>query len=459
MKRISRGLLRPEFLLALVFLCLPPTLAAQAPPNDDCENAVEVFLGITEGSTVTATTDVDQPCGDYSLDVHYFFEAPEDFILAVDTCRSVDPNVDTVITVWEGTECPPAEPLGCQDDACGPGSGFASQVEVPVEGGSQYLITVSGWGGNGYEFSLRLQQSTIGIPEPCDYSSEPGVGFMTESFDNSVILLGNTVSCHLAPPSVNADNGYYRQFDLALNGVADAIEIVAIEVGIEGSYIGPGLDTQPVNLKVYRDTTPGHPAPLAELELLGEQHYALPEFIGPGLHCFPFDTPIAISPDDIEIVVEFDIPSAFQTGLNYLLFIGSNDLGEETPTYLRSEDCGIPEPLTNDEIGFPNMHMVLTVFFQSPDILRGDADGNGVVNPLSDAIYILEHQFGSGPAPPCLEAADIDDDSTFNGLTDGSALLAYGFLGGPPPGAPFPVCGMDPDPDNALSCVSAVGCM
>ena len=87
------------------------------------------------------------------------------------------------------------------------------------------------------------------------------------------------------------------------------------------------------------------------------------------------------------------------------------------------------------------------------DFVRGDADGNGVVNGLVDALFVLAFQFQMGPTPPCLEAADVDGNGNFNGLTD--ALYLLGSLFGccqPPP--PYPFCGPDPDPGSSLGCKS-----
>lgn len=86
-----------------------------------------------------------------------------------------------------------------------------------------------------------------------------------------------------------------------------------------------------------------------------------------------------------------------------------------------------------------------------PSFRRGDADGDGVVHVLLDAIYLLAFGFQGGPAPPCDDAVDVDDSGTLNSLADGLALLTYGFLGGPPPAPPGIVCGADPTPDG-LEC-------
>ena len=89
---------------------------------------------------------------------------------------------------------------------------------------------------------------------------------------------------------------------------------------------------------------------------------------------------------------------------------------------------------------------------QQEDFIRGDADGNGSLNALVDAIFILVFQYQGGTPPPCLEAADVDGNGDFHGLLDALKLLNNVFDGGCLPPPPWPECGPDPDPANSLGC-------
>ncbi len=90
--------------------------------------------------------------------------------------------------------------------------------------------------------------------------------------------------------------------------------------------------------------------------------------------------------------------------------------------------------------------------------LRGDADGNGVFFAIVDALYVLTYGFLDGPAPPCLDAADMDDSGLISPLLDGLYLLTYGFLDGPAPPAPgLAQCGPDPT-DDAVECETPPRC-
>ncbi len=86
----------------------------------------------------------------------------------------------------------------------------------------------------------------------------------------------------------------------------------------------------------------------------------------------------------------------------------------------------------------------------TPTFLRGDFDGNLVVN-LTDPIALLNHLFLGDVAPACPDAADFDDTGVLN-VTDPIFLLDFMFLGGPRPPAPFPAEGADPTTDDGLDC-------
>ena len=127
---------------------------------------------------------------------------------------------------------------------------------------------------------------------------------------------------------------------------------------------------------------------------------------------------------------------------------------------MSTNTCGFPEPTPIADIGFPSMHILLTVFYEVVEqFIRGDADANGTFNGLVDALYILDHQFLGGPELVCLESGDADGDGFFSGLNDALYVLSHGFTGGPSSPAPFPACGEDPDLVDSLGCNPVDACM
>jgi hypothetical protein len=83
--------------------------------------------------------------------------------------------------------------------------------------------------------------------------------------------------------------------------------------------------------------------------------------------------------------------------------------------------------------------------------VRGEVTADAEVN-ISDAIFILMHLFLGGPAPPCLDAADVNDDGAV-GINDAVYELAYLFGGGKVPPRPGPVWpGHDGTPVDPFVC-------
>ena len=120
----------------------------QSPPsNNDCENAIEIYLGTTSFTTIDASTDgVEyvgcQFDGQTYNDVWYTFTSGCEGVLVVSTCGTVDYDSDLV--VYLGDNCSNLEFLGCNDDASGC-SLYSSHVEVPVSFGDRITIRVGGY--------------------------------------------------------------------------------------------------------------------------------------------------------------------------------------------------------------------------------------------------------------------------------------------------------------------------
>ena len=87
----------------------------------------------------------------------------------------------------------------------------------------------------------------------------------------------------------------------------------------------------------------------------------------------------------------------------------------------------------------------LSVLGGEPQFIRGDADANGILNGLTDGLFVLDYQFTGGATPPCLEAADADDDGTVNGLADAiSSSTSQATTGCPISGPSFWVGALTP---------------
>ncbi len=87
---------------------------------------------------------------------------------------------------------------------------------------------------------------------------------------------------------------------------------------------------------------------------------------------------------------------------------------------------------------------------------RGDDNGDGATN-IADPLYCLAHQYGGGPAPPCMDAGDFDDSGRYD-LSDCIANLCRQFAGCADPPPPYGTCGPDNTNQDPLDCGSFPPC-
>jgi hypothetical protein len=78
-----------------------------------------------------------------------------------------------------------------------------------------------------------------------------------------------------------------------------------------------------------------------------------------------------------------------------------------------------------------NMIFADTLTHEQQLPLKGDCDGNDVIN-VSDAVFVIAYVFGGGPPPDPLLVGDVNCDDLVN-VTDAVHLVNYIFGGGPPP--------------------------
>ena len=132
---------------------------------------------------------------------------------------------------------------------------------------------------------------------------------------------------------------------------------------------------------------------------------------------------------------------------------------------LRLIDCAIYEDGTPVENGFLTQDGRFIPFermegskvckYDAEVFMRGDADGNGQWD-MADAVRTLEYLFAGGPAPSCLDAADVADSGRIN-IGSAIYILFWLFQEGSGPRLPAFQCGFDPTPD-ALDCASYAFC-
>jgi hypothetical protein len=122
-----------------------------APPNDTCENAINVSDGSTPFNNLNANTDgpaEPAQCNFFSYDqvgadVWYKYAATCNGLVTLNLCSS---GYDTKVAVYAGS-CPTmASAIACNDDSdtCGPGS-TRSHVTFTAAAGTVYRIRIGGY--------------------------------------------------------------------------------------------------------------------------------------------------------------------------------------------------------------------------------------------------------------------------------------------------------------------------
>jgi hypothetical protein len=169
---------------------------------------------------------------------------------------------------------------------------------------------------------------------------------ITQSVDPNTVAAG-AVACSPDGGATTTENSYWRVFDLPTDfGINNQFDIDTVQFGVEASGSVSGF-----NVNIY---TLNGPFTLANLTLISSTPVTVPD-----LALALINAPVSASiPAGSVLVVELE--SADLSGVGRY-FVGSNAAGENDPSYLSSGSCGITNPATFASIGFPNIHIVMTV--------------------------------------------------------------------------------------------------
>ncbi|OUU23370.1 MAG: hypothetical protein CBC13_05825 [Planctomycetia bacterium TMED53] len=278
---------------------------------------------------------------------------------------------------------------------------------------------------------------------------------LSHSLDNESLEQG-TPFCGDA--TGHREQSYWRRLSPCTTPfqLSNGFHLEAVRVGIEKSDPGTSFLTQPLMIRVYEDLNGGLIDDPAELILLHEQTFEVPQFELLN-YCLTLDAPIEV-PCGIDLVVEVHLPDGSLDG--HLLILGSNFGGETDETWFTAPFCSTLTPTSLTDMGFPDVHTVMEFRGSAIDseFRRGDINFDDSVN-LVDAILVLESLFVPGAAPiECRDAADCNDDEGVN-LADAIYLLSHLFIPGSPDlPQPAGACGTDPTSAEDLDCENSANC-
>jgi subtilisin family serine protease len=163
---------------------------------------------------------------------------------------------------------------------------------------------------------------------------------------SQTILAGNSVGCSRDSGLTTTENGYLRTFTLSDFEISGDFAVTSVAFGIEA------LDpAQTLTINLY--TLEGDLI-YDNLTLIGTADATID-----AQDLSVVSVPVSgTAPAGSTLVVEIDAPDMSGSGR---FFVGSNDAGQTAPSYLRSESCGIAEPTDTADLGFPDMHIVMSV--------------------------------------------------------------------------------------------------
>ncbi|MGE4618497.1 MAG: proprotein convertase P-domain-containing protein [Planctomycetota bacterium] len=197
------------FSSCLLVLLFPIVSAGQA-INDECSTATMVVLGSNLIDTSEATNSPEEiptdTCPGTALggvhgDVWFQFNAPDDGLLTISTCDTV--NFDTDVIVYDGI-CGALNPIACYGDSpsClveGTTNSWNTVLEnVPVLSGQTYLIRIGGWADFDLgEGSFEIAMNSAPPPPPGAPANDECSGAIT------AILGDNPIDTENASDSVD----------------------------------------------------------------------------------------------------------------------------------------------------------------------------------------------------------------------------------------------------------------
>lgn len=177
----------------------------------------------------------------------------------------------------------------------------------------------------------------------------------TISQSTSMIPTAGSVSCNngAANGSHHTDNAYSRAFDLSVFGISQPFSLTSVTFAVENANAGGVATSQPLDVRVY-DGWSVAAGVLTPGPLLGTFSAA----INDGTF---FQQTVALSGTITSggMVVELFTPNGFAAG--HSMFMGSNGAGQSGPGYIAAADCGIPNRTDIALIGFPNLHLIMSV--------------------------------------------------------------------------------------------------
>jgi hypothetical protein len=146
-----------------------------------------------------------------------------------------------------------------------------------------------------------------------------------------------------------AENSYFRVWNLPELGIDSSFHVVEVQVGVESSNGGDD-GIVPVDVRLHTVTGDFTQNQLNTLATVSQQ---VTDQSATRLK-FAFDADV---PSGSLLAVEVHVPASNDDEF----FIGANNDGQTAPGFLRAAECDDNGPVDLAQIGFPQVHMIIEV--------------------------------------------------------------------------------------------------
>jgi hypothetical protein len=227
---------------------------------------------------------------------------------------------------------------------------------------------------------------------------------LTHSLEPALVVAGS-VACAASEPQRTTVNSYYRSFDLAALGVTTGMDVTSVEFGIERT-LHPATE-QDVTINLWHDTAGTNPPVIANLVQVGTTTYKQADTT-----LEIVDIPVTGTiPANGTLVVEIRSEDHRALTEAAVFFIGSNPFGQNAPSYIRADACGLTSimDLADPAVGggFPNMHIIMTVKGEPDDGCYPDCDGSGTLD-FFDFLCFQNEFLAGAPYADCDGSGTLD---------------------------------------------------
>lgn len=181
----------------------------------------------------------------------------------------------------------------------------------------------------------------------------PDAPNITQSTDPSTVAAGS-IAC--GSGGISSDNHFLRRFFLSGDhGISVQYNVTSVDMGIESVNVYVGT-TAPITVNTYSIAS-GAAFTFANMTALDSSTRNFADGTSLVMENWVVGGSV-VDPVGTDLVVSMFYPDTVDA---YGIWPGSNSAGQTQPSYLASVGCSINEPSDIAGIGFPNMHLVMTV--------------------------------------------------------------------------------------------------